>query len=33
MLAFVEVGLLAAVLVQVYSLLGVKKLVPARCKR
>ena len=33
MLATIEVGLLAAVLLQVYSLLGAKKLVPVRCKK
>jgi hypothetical protein len=33
MLAIVEVGLLAAVLLQVYSLLSAKKPVPARCKK
>ncbi len=33
MLATIELGLLAAVLVQVYSLLNAKKPVPVRCKR
>jgi hypothetical protein len=33
MLVTVEVALLAAVLLQVYSLLGVKKPTPVRCKR